>query len=236
MKIAFCTAVWKRPEVFPLFAKGIETLRESTNLDVAIIVAGSEGIKSRSMVEQYPYHYIEVKNDPLATKMNATTLYAREIGADYVMCLGSDDIIHPNLFAHYETQMHRGTDYTAVLDFYFFDIRSRKSVYWAGYRDPRRKGHTCGAGRLISARLMDKWGWAPWQVEHSHILDNSMQQKLATTPHSEHIFSCLAHGVHGLDIKSSTNMTPFAVWDNACEIDPLIIKNQFPYVWDSRSN
>jgi hypothetical protein len=70
LKLAIVTGVWKRPEVFKLFAKGMHDLRASSSLDITVIVAGSEGIKSRSMVEQYPFYYIEAKNDPLAAKMN----------------------------------------------------------------------------------------------------------------------------------------------------------------------
>ena len=232
MKLAIATGVWKRPEVFKIFARGMHELRASSSLDITVIVAGSEGIRSRTMVEQYPFYYIEVKNDPLAAKMNATTLYAQSIGADYVLCVGSDDIIHPGMFRMYEDAMKRGIDFTGCLDFYFCDLQSKRALYWAGYADGRRKGHTAGPGRMLSAKLMDACKWQPWQVEHSHILDNSMQQLLLRVPHTEHIFSMLTEQVYGLDIKSATNMTPFQRWDNTCEIDAKLIKKIFPYVWN----
>jgi hypothetical protein len=38
-------------------------------------------------------------------------------------------------------------------------------------------------------------------------------------------------GMFALDIKSSTNMTPFKKWDNSEFIETEIIKKQFPYIF-----
>ena len=47
MKISIVTGVWKRPEVFEMFAQGIKNL----GVEVDVIVAGSEGKRSRDMVQ-----------------------------------------------------------------------------------------------------------------------------------------------------------------------------------------
>lgn len=213
-KIRLCivTGVWKRPEVFELFAKKTKALKHK-DVDICVIVAGSEGDKSRRMVEKHGFKYIEVDNQPLAHKMNCTTELAGKYKTDYVLCVGSDDIITQELFDIYVEEMKRGTDFVGVLDWYFYDTRTDKFAYWGGYKDSR-KGHTCGAGRLLSANLMNKFKWKPWDLEHSHVLDNSMQQKLKHIEHSSYIFSLKDKGVLGLDVKSSTNMTPFQLWDN----------------------
>jgi hypothetical protein len=59
-----------------------------------------------------------------------------------------------------------------------------------------------------------------------------MQDKLKVTPHTFESFSMKEKNVIGIDIKSSTNMTPFAKWDNSEFIDTEIIKTHFPYVCD----
>lgn len=222
MNITVVTGVWKRPEVFEMFAKGIKNL----GVDVRVIVAGSEGDRSRNMVEAHGFDYIEIKNEPLAEKMNATTLSAK--GSDYVICMGSDDIISPELMQEYLKHMKEGYDFIGVTDFYFWDTVGQRALYWGGYRERYRKGVTAGAARCISARLMDEWNWMPWKVEHSKYLDNSMEGRITG---SKKILSLKELGLFALDIKSSTNMTPFALWDNTNYIDAQIIKDNFPYLF-----
>jgi hypothetical protein len=231
IKLAIVTGVWKRPEVFEMFAKGVHELESACpQFEIITIVAGSEGPKTRRMVEAHGFKYIEVANDPLAAKMNATTLMAQQLNVDYVLCLGSDDVVSPGLMREYEKHMRKRVDYIAVTDFYFYDTVTRSAAYWGGYRDERRKGHTAGAGRVISRRLMAAWNWRPWELKHNHVLDNSMQEKLLRTKHSSAIFSMKERGVYALDIKSDTNMTPFKLWDNTVRIPSEELKALFPYV------
>lgn len=233
LRVAIVSAVWKRPEVFEMFAKGIHALTAHPYLEIDydVIITGSEGLLSKTMVENHGFTYIEIPNAPLATKVNAPVLIAKQLNVDYILCLGSDDIITPELMAIYESYMKQSIDYIAVNDFYFYDTESKKAAYWGGYRESWRKGHACGAGRLISKRLLDTWNWQPWDVKHNLILDNSIQDKLKSTPHTEAIFSLKEKNVFALDIKSSTNMTPFQLWDNTNYIDTEIIKTHFPYIF-----
>ncbi len=232
MKIAIVTGIWKRFEVFEMFAKGVHELEKIKGIELITIVAGSEGVKSKKIVEKHNFHYIEMPNQPLAAKMNSTLSMAKDMNVDYVLCLGSDDIIHVDLMKKYIELMSQDFDFVGVLDFYFYDTISRTSIYWGGYRDKRRIDHTCGAGRLLSKRLLDKWNWIIWENKHSHVLDNSFQEKLTATPHSSYIFSLQAFDLFGLDIKSETNMTPFALWDNTNYIENNIIFEKFKFLFN----
>ena len=223
MKISMVTGVWKRPEVFKMFAKGVHHL----DVDINVIVAGSEGDTSRKMVESEGFNYIEIANQPLATKMNATTLAAK--GSDYVICMGSDDVLSQELLNHYIIWMEKGYDFIGVQDFYFYDTKSGKSLYWGGYRDRRRFMHSAGAGRCISSDLMNRWKWQPWKVGDDDMLDNSMQGRIRG---KQKILNIRELGVYALDIKSSTNMTPFKKWDNTTFFDSNIIKSKFHYIFD----
>ena len=234
LKIAIVTGVWQRPEIFELWANGVDYLIRNSPHEYAVIVAGSEGRKSEQMVRRRGYTYIEHPNQPLAAKMNATTLMAKQSGCDYVLCVGSDDVIHPTLMDQYTQRMNNGVDFIGVTDFYFYDIQTKRALYWRGYREQYRKGVTAGAGRLISARLMKAWNWQPWEVRHNHVLDNSMEEKLRSIPgFSIDTFSLESTGSYALDIKSATNMTPFKVWDNSIEINANNLIKQFDYVWNN---
>lgn len=233
IKLAVVTSVWKRPEIFEMFAKGIKKLiDECDQFEISVIVSGSEWLTSHKMVTDHGFTYIEIPNDPLAAKVNATTYACKDLNVHYVLCVGSDDIISPELLNEYANHMRKGIDFIGVTDCYFYDTTTNRSLYWAGYRESYRKGHTVGAFRAISCRLLSLWDWMPWENKHSTGLDRSMQEKLKSTPHSIHTFNMKSMGLFALDIKSSTNMTPFSQWDNSEFIDNAIIKKQFGYVWN----
>lgn len=232
IRLVIISSVWKRPEVFEMFAKGIHELEKLDGIIITTIISGSEGSKSREMVEKHNFHYHEIPNEPLSEKVNITSYNAQFEYPDYILCLGSDDIIHQKLMLYYIELMKKGYDFIGTTDFYFYDTLSKKSLYWGGYREPYRKGFTAGAGRLISNKLLAKMNWKPWEIKDSLQLDGSMQDKLNFIKHSKFTFSLKEKGLFALDIKSSTNMTPFKLWDNTEYIDTKIIKKQFPYVFD----
>ena len=122
-------------------------------------------------------------------------------------------------------------DFICVLDFYFLDVETKKAAYWGGYRDFRRLGHTCGAGRIVSKKLLDLWNWRIWENQHSHCLDNSFELKLQQTQHTSFKINLKEENLFGLDIKSSENMTPFALWDNTNYIENNIIFDKFKYLF-----
>ena len=46
MELVVVTGVWKRPEIFEIFANGIKALKIK-GLNIRCVVAGSEGVKSK---------------------------------------------------------------------------------------------------------------------------------------------------------------------------------------------
>lgn len=244
IRLAIVTSVWKREEVLGMFFDGVNNLvKMCPEFDIKLIISGSaqdEFLSSRDIVESFEIRmtnlkdyiqYIEIPNEPLAAKVNATTYACRNLDVHYVLCMGSDDIISPELLNEYAIHMRKGIDFIGVTDCYFYDTVSGKSAYWGGYREEYRKGHTAGAFRALSARLLEQWDWMPWENKDSHVLDKSMQDKLKVTPHTIHTFSMKSKGMFALDIKSETNMTPFKLWDNTQYIDTEIIKQKFPYIF-----
>jgi hypothetical protein len=221
IKPVIVTGMWKRPEVFKIFGQHYK------DLGIDVIVSGSEGKESEKLAKKYGFHYIEIENQPLATKMNATTLKAKELGYTHVICVGSDDLLSKELIDEYLKLMRKGYDYIGVTDFYFYEMESGKAAYWGGYRERHRLGHTAGAGRVISRTLLDEWDWKPWDDKDSKYLDNSMQTKLRSSLHPKTTFSLKEKGLLAVDIKSQVNMTPFELWDNTSYIDPKLITDNF---------
>lgn len=212
-KFAIVTAVWKRPEIFEMFAAAIKKLHHD-ELEIIVIVAGSEGQKTRRMVNKHGFLYIETPNFPLSNKMNQTTLSAVKSGAKYVLCVGSDDLITQELLNRYVLSIKKNVDFAAVTDFYFYDTKTDVFAYWSGYKDKKRIGHTCGAGRMLSRALLMKMNCKPWSENINKGLDSSMSKRLNTIIHKSDVFSLKSENLFAFDVKSDMNITKFELWPN----------------------
>lgn len=231
-KITFVTAVWKRPEVFALFAKGIHNLEKRfPKIKFNTAVSGSEGEQSKAMVEDEGFLYVECENQPLGKKMNKALELGLSTNADYYILLGSDDIICENLFKLYLSEIDKGTEYIYVTDGYFYDLISQKALYWAGYRKSCNRGHALGAGRVLKSDVLKRTNGKLWYDDRlNNLLDTAFDEITKGKVKTKKAFKCYDEGVVILDIKTSTNMTPFAQWDNARFIKPDYIYNRIPYI------
>lgn len=219
IKPCIVTGMWKRPEVFKIFGKHYQ------DLGIDVIVAGSEGKKSKELAESFGFIYLERPNQPLAEKMNATINEGLKRGYTHFICVGSDDLLTKDLVDEYKRLIRLGYHFIGVLDFYFYELETGKASYWGGYRDRKRFRNTCGAGRVLSRKLVESWGGKIWEGER--YLDSSMQQKLATSDLPKYVFKLKNKGLFAVDIKSNTNLTPFSLWDNSSYINGQILENEF---------
>ena len=211
------TGMWQRPEIFDIFGQ------HTSKLGIDVIVAGSEGETSRKQAESFGFIYLEQPNQPLAAKMNATTIEAVKRGYTHVICVGSDDLLSKELIEEYLRLIRKGYHFIGITDFYFYDTETGKASYWGGYIDNRKD--TCGAGRVISSWLLNQWNCKPWNG--AKYLDSSMQSKIDNCIKQTHTFSIKEKGLLAVDIKSSANMTPFELWPNSSYIDANILKREF---------
>ncbi len=223
MVVSIVTGMYKRPEVFEMFARACSLLVESTEHTINLIVAGSEGKDSQELAEKHNFIYIETPNNPLADKMNKPLQIAKELNSDYVFCLGSDDIITPKLFEYYLNKAEGGYDFIGVLDFYFYHLETKKALYWAGYKGIR-SGDTCGAGRMISRKILEQLDYKLWATLPNTRLDGSMQELLNNLDYSKHVFKLKDKGFIGIDLKTNDNITKFKRWPNSSYIDGKVLE------------
>lgn len=222
MRIAIVTAVWRRPEVFKMFAEGVKVLQSHFHgrLEIICCVAGSESFQSRTMVEAYNnFFYTELPNHPLHAKFNQATRLAYKLNADYCLMLGSDDIIGINLMERYFHLMQHGIDYAYLTDCYFFDTVTKKGLYWGGYISRLNRGKGAGIGRLISKNALDKINWICWPPGYDRVLDTGFDKQMDKLRCSKVEINLKREKLFALDIKSSTNMTPFDQWENSFFLD-----------------
>jgi hypothetical protein len=219
IKPCIVTGMWKRPEVFKIFGQHYK------DLGIDVIVAGSEGKRSKELAESFGFIYLERPNQPLADKMNATITEGLKRGYTHFICVGSDDLLTKDLVDEYKRLIRLGYEFIGVLDFYFYELETGKASYWGGYRDRKRFRNTCGAGRVLSRKLVESWNGKVW--EGQRYLDSSMQQKLATSDLPKYVFKLKDKGLFAVDIKSKTNLTPFSLWNNSSYINGQILENEF---------
>ena len=226
MRVAIVTTMWKRPEIFSVFATQCKYLKDKYG-NLELIVTGSEAHVSREQAERYGFTYIEHANKPLGRKQNQSAIRSKDFDVDYIICLGSDDLITESLYERYLEYFSKGFDFIAPLDCYFIDSVSKRSLYWAGYRGAWL-GMTCGAGRALSKKLLKKLGWQPWfDDQYSDVLDTGMDKKLETIQHTR--FTFYLGKDYLIDIKSPVNMTTFERWDNSGFYDTNELLKSIPH-------
>lgn len=230
MRLAIVTGIWKRPEVFRMFAAGVAMLQEhfKGRLEIIACVAGSEMRFSKTLVMEHPnFYYTEVPNTPLGVKMNAAAYLASRFSPDYCLMLGSDDIVGIPLMERYYQAMQQKVDYVVLMDCYFFDTVSKRGLYWGGYTKAFNRGRPLGMGRLISAKVLGQLRWVCWPPGYDRILDTAFDKQMDRTRCTRWQINLKAERLFALDIKSETNMTKFMQWDNSQFIDgkEMLFKN-----------
>lgn len=224
MKLSLVTGAWQRHTLFEFFCRYYKDLQKK--IDFELIVACSEP-ETIAIAKKYGHSIAKIANQPLYRKFNAASEMAK--GSDYCIMIGSDDFLTAETLKHYIELFKEGYDYIFTLDWYFYDTKTKKGLYWKGYSEPYRYGKGCGAGRALSKNLMDKMKWNPWISGFDNLLDTGMEKQLDRIPHTEYGFRLRDEGLFALDIKSDVNMTKFERWDNSIEFDGKeMIKTYLP--------
>lgn len=230
MKIIITTLLWQRYEIFEIWAEAALRLINdfsNTRTKISVVVAGSEGEQSKSLVEGFGFHYVEVPNMPLGRKANFRMLKCRDLKPDWVVFLGSDDIISSKTFRYLLKQMRKGYDAIHNMDLYYYDTISGYTVYNCGYINHRR-GEPMAPGKCLSAKLLKRMKWKLWDDDLLNTLDFNLRKKLEKRRYKKHIYSLKEKGLMIMDIKGKNNITPFRMRPNYTIIEFSKVSAQFP--------
>jgi len=224
MKIGIVTCMWKRPEVFEIYAEGINRLRNE--FDIVPLAVGSEGAASKALCKKYEFMYLERPNKPLGRKFNEGLRCFRNQKIDYAMIMGSDDLISNSLLNAYMPHMEKRAEVIGILDIYFYDLFKKSLHYWPGYgykpADRSRKGEPIGMARCLSRDLLDRMKWNVWNESINKGLDWSMWQKIKARKIKPVTMTLKGIGAFGVDLKSELNICNQVLYD--CErVDPDIM-------------
>jgi len=203
MKIVILTCVWKRPEITKIFFEQIELLKKY-EYEIDCVSVGSEGEESRKLCEPYS-HYVEYKNLPLGDKWNAGARYCKDLDFDYLLIMGSDQIVNPKILDVYYENYVRNEEYVGVLDTYVIDLENKIVNYWDGYKR-ERTGQVIGPGRLIHKSLLEKIDYNLFDSLNRN-LDPTLDKKLPDP------VKIITKDFGFASIKSEISITPMKNYD-----------------------
>jgi len=165
IRLKIFLAVWKRPEITELCFMGIQRLKKHPNYDISAFAVISEP-EMASLCNRYEINWVLTSNYPVGKKKNYGLKHLANYEFDYLLEIGSDDLITNDLL----------TQYLPYYDQYeFFGISD--AVYIESENGECRRHisqkTTYGAGRVISRRLLEMMDFNIWADELSRGLDNS---------------------------------------------------------------
>jgi len=151
---------WQREDIFSIINQQLNYFVEnSKDFEFHIIfILSREDPKFRKLMNiikkdsDFNYHLVYFPNTYLGKKTNAGISYAYKLGFDYLMNIGSDDLIHPAIMQLYKPYICMNNDFFGIDSLYFYDSQTQKCLYFSYYNSP----HVIGAGRMISYRTIKK--------------------------------------------------------------------------------
>lgn len=154
MKCIFLIPVWKRPEITRVCLTNLKALGQ----DAVCIVSRTE---DHQVVTACGYPSVWYPNDYLGAKWNHGLKSIQNEEWDFMVTLGSDDIIKTSLLEFYSKHPH---DHVLITDkIYFIDIRDGRSSLITRAR--------IGAGRRISREAVERCNYRLWTDTMNKSLD-----------------------------------------------------------------
>ena len=139
--------------------------------------------------------------ETLGAKLNRALRFEAPIMWDYVMVLGSDDLLRPQTWGYIATAIEEGLPAFGFNTAYLYDrINHRAKVWNAG-------PGTFGAGRCVRRDVVEKCGWVMWDGEKNNGIDNSQEHILLSVGEPIHIIQ--THVPVVCDIKDNDNLNSY---------------------------
>ena len=110
------------------------------------------------ILKEYGIRSLKYPNEYIGEKKNAGLLELLKLDWDYMMELGSDDLVNPALIDLYLPLWERGVNCFGVNSCYFVDVKTRRVALW-------EHNYAIGAGRCIKRSVFDGFNQS-WTVRY----------------------------------------------------------------------
>ena len=220
-KIIISTLVWKRPEIFEIWAENISNLKPKPE----VLICGSDGDQCAEICRRYGFHYTTAPNKLLGRKANASVELGRNLEWDYMILTGSDDILDQKMWDYY--QSFQG-EVLGLSDYYFLNLPDMRMIYWGGYKDGRRNGEPIGACKLIRRDIIEKMDYKPFSDVSLHPDEHHTQEWLKKNGIETTTVKVSQTGGMSFDLKSESNISKFQLWRNSQYVNAIQTISPFP--------
>lgn len=149
----FFLAVWKRPEITELCFMGLKRLMGHCGGSALAVISEKSMIP---LCKRYGIDYCEHENQPLGAKKNFGLNEAMKRDFDYLVELGSDNLILCGMMDKYKPLMQSGEDYFGGTKLYFVDATNGHTRSYEAFES--QYGYGFGLGRCMSYRLLESVG------------------------------------------------------------------------------
>jgi len=208
IRILTFTPVWRRPQVFEICLKGLKRLQEYKPETFAVrpFFIVSEPAAAEQ-VERYGFDFIYWENKPLGLKKNMGLRYAmNSFDFDYLMEVGSDDLIANSLLDVLNPYFTQETPQITPQSVWFIDVVTGKAAFWT-------TSVVLGAGRCISRAALELFSpaYELWEPLINRGMDSHSWRNLQKKGIGN-ILVPLRSRVYNLDLKSEVNINSLDVF------------------------
>lgn len=173
MRIAVVAPVWGRLLTTRLFWTGMQRVRRHwAEHTVQVFAVGNEP-GHEALTAEFGGQFVFCENR-LGKKFNAGCIATLEWAADYVLVMGSDDLLSPDLAAQYLRLMEDGVSYAGVRGCFMLEPTSQRALFLKGHAGIGRLGEIIGAGRLLRGGVLERAGGRLWPDHIMHGCDFRM--------------------------------------------------------------
>lgn len=225
-KIVIIIPLWKRPDVFRICAENLLWFINNSPHDLQVLtVISPEDPHVDDLFEittRFGFESIYAKNIPVSNKLNTGIKYCYDnYDFDYIMNMGSDDLIHPKIFELYEKPISLKKNFFGINNLYFYNSKTEEAIHYHTYNNLR----AIGAGRMISRHVIKQFLFKHKSIYESGVnrgLDGNSAYRIIGLLHIRDLVIDSDRFPYVVDIKSKENINHF---------DPLRkLTNRITYV------
>ena len=200
MKIGIVTINYNRPRILDLWLASIDRLRKDVGWFPAVVV--SERGDADACAD-HGVHHIYQENEPVSFKWNTGVQWLMDQGVDYVMIVGSDDIVSNELMKNIWAAAEQGYDVIGVDKLCFYgNIRGR-----SGLLIPLHQRHMLGVCKTISRSVLEPINGVVCPTGRGSGMDALVSKTIAPYVKSTKIVDGLV-----VDVKSRRNINKLSYW------------------------
>ena len=203
MTLGILTINFRRPQILRLFCASIKRLRAEVDINFPVIVV-SEAEDATVCSEYNIGHIIHPNISTL--KWNIGCEYLRGLGVDYVLILGSDDVMETQCLRNIMFEMNNDVDVIGLKSLMVYDTDGK----YRGTLKHITSKALLGVGKTINKRILDAVDWKPWTY---HAPRNYGMDSICTRNIAPYVKSIAVVDGIIVDCKSRESLNKFSMFE-----------------------